>query len=1001
MDEIAARLKIPDFWQQKAVRLLQAGKDVVVHAPTGAGKTYIFELLVESGLKRQAIFTVPTRALANDKLNEWREKGWKVGICTGDITDKPDAAIVVATLETQKGKFLRGQGPGLLVIDEYQMLADARRGINYELAIALAPPGTQLLLLSGSVANPGKLVSWLRQISRDAELVHHDERPVPQDEIDLTALPDRIPPSVRGFWPQMIGRALAVNLGPILLFAPQRREAEALAHRLAAALPIADWLELTPAQRQIAGDDLSKLLRQRIAFHHSGLNYMQRAGLIEPLAKAGQLRVIVATTGLAAGINFSMRSVCVTEREYRHSGRSYQVRADELLQMFGRAGRRGLDDKGFILVAPGKPRLSEARPAHLKRANSIDWPSIIAVMHEAEKTGRPPIAAADELATRLFTEQRLRLGLRRLHETPDNSERNANKHFPQQASTEAMSALLAQERQEKKKPAPSPLASFADLINKLPQAGELSASTPAQGAKATGQTAHARHEKAAHATAHATKRTTSHEKTTAAHVAKHATAHTPAPRRAAQSDAVSAQAGGVGFGFREQAQTIHQMLSSVGEWERLRPRTLSPLGQAMVYLNNIWQPALSVPQTLESIRVGNLCHIHLSDDERRYGRQVALASFPEHTSEKNRDKLLVVRWLLRALKKHQTQMAENFSQHEATADINHKNAAESNQRQSRNQQKKRRRSAISNTGKGNREHRHGQVQFHRFCTLDELESRIIPLLPQLTEGGNPHEIFEHNNTIYARLDYSQAQVMARTDSLRVPLLNPPKRAVAPPAFPSFAEIAGGQKTNSGGPQSTPAQIWHKLGLIDDLCSPTRRGVIFSFFNHGEGLAIAAALEDATYPLEDLLYDIANLRAGHRFEHFDNTSSRLGNYCRLTYQGFTCEGYLDGGVPPGYGHGAAEVLAAVQDSATAAHDYVGEELRHGDIERAALEWRSLLNHIAFAPDYPWARWQDFRDLVRTYVFTRFAVTRLVELPPLTSVQKVRPQNNAHTDPELLF
>ena len=65
-------LVVPDLWQQEAVRALQAGKDVVVHAPTGAGKTYIFELLYPS-LKGQAVFTVPTRALANDKLAEWRD----------------------------------------------------------------------------------------------------------------------------------------------------------------------------------------------------------------------------------------------------------------------------------------------------------------------------------------------------------------------------------------------------------------------------------------------------------------------------------------------------------------------------------------------------------------------------------------------------------------------------------------------------------------------------------------------------------------------------------------------------------------------------------------------------------------------------------------------------------------------------------------------------------------------------------------------------------------
>ena len=66
-------LVIPDLWQQEAVRALQQGKDVVVQAPTGSGKTYIFELLYPS-LKTQAVFTVPTRALANDKLSEWRAR---------------------------------------------------------------------------------------------------------------------------------------------------------------------------------------------------------------------------------------------------------------------------------------------------------------------------------------------------------------------------------------------------------------------------------------------------------------------------------------------------------------------------------------------------------------------------------------------------------------------------------------------------------------------------------------------------------------------------------------------------------------------------------------------------------------------------------------------------------------------------------------------------------------------------------------------------------------
>ncbi len=188
---LEASLRIPDLWQQQAVSALRAGRDVVVHAPTGAGKTYVFELLY-STLKGQAVFTVPTRALANDKFAEWRAAGWDVGICTGDVNERPDARVIVATLETQRGRLLHRRGPRLLVIDEYQMLGDPHRGANYELALALAPPGTQLLLLSGSVGNPSDVAAWLRRLGRDVELVVHHERPVPLEEAVLDALPYQV-----------------------------------------------------------------------------------------------------------------------------------------------------------------------------------------------------------------------------------------------------------------------------------------------------------------------------------------------------------------------------------------------------------------------------------------------------------------------------------------------------------------------------------------------------------------------------------------------------------------------------------------------------------------------------------------------------------------------------------------------------------------------------------------------------------------------------------------
>src|SRR5471032_1931811 len=402
-------LVVPDLWQQEAVHALRAGKDVVVQAPTGSGKTYIFELLYPS-LKGQAVFTVPTRALANDKLAEWRARGWDVGIATGDLALNLDAKVVVATLETQRSRFLRRQGPKLLVVDEYQLIADPVRGVHYELALALAPPDTQLLLLSGSVNNPQDVVEWLRRNGRDAVLVRHEQRPVPQHEVDLRNLPEVGFLQVREFWPRMIAKALHGGLAPILVFAPRRNATEEMAQAIASAVPVRDPLPLSPPQEALAGKRLTKLLRSRVAYHHSGLSYAVRAGLIEPLAKAGQLNVVVATMGLAAGINFSMRSVLVTDTRYLSGTFERQVQPDELLQMFGRAGRRGLDEIGYVLMLPDIPRLGDARARQLKRATQVDWPSLISVMRGAADCGERPFAAAVELSRSLFSTQQVPIG---------------------------------------------------------------------------------------------------------------------------------------------------------------------------------------------------------------------------------------------------------------------------------------------------------------------------------------------------------------------------------------------------------------------------------------------------------------------------------------------------------------------------------------------------------------------------------------------------------------
>ncbi len=432
------QLKLPDPWQHQAVNLLRSGCDVVVSAPTGAGKTYIFELLHQGRhLQGPAIYTVPTRALANDKYAEWKEAKWNVGIATGDIAENVDAPVVVATLETQIERLVRGEGPALLVIDEYQMISDHSRGANYEAAIALAPQDTRLLLLSGSVANPEDVAAWLVSLGRKAEVVMTRERPVPLEEVPMETLPQR-QRQFENYWPRFAAAVMIADLAPLLIFAPRRKEAESIARRLAADLPMGDPLDLTAEQRAVCGKDLATLLEKRVAFHHSGLSYGARAGVIEPLAKAGQLRVIAATMGLAAGINFSVRSVHVAGTTF-HDGKSeHKLAPDELLQMYGRAGRRGLDDKGHVITSRDSPSIFDARPARLHRSTLLAWPIFLRVMKHAALREENPFEAATRFAGRLFAKVPPLLGLEELE---------PNVVHPQHENAKALFGLEATEKQ--------------------------------------------------------------------------------------------------------------------------------------------------------------------------------------------------------------------------------------------------------------------------------------------------------------------------------------------------------------------------------------------------------------------------------------------------------------------------------------------------------------------------------------------------------------------------
>jgi hypothetical protein len=155
------------------------------------------------------------------------------------------------------------------------------------------------------------------------------------------------------------------------------------------------------------------------------------------------------------------------------------------------------------------------------------------------------------------------------------------------------------------------------------------------------------------------------------------------------------------------------------------------------------------------------------------------------------------------------------------------------------------------------------------------------------------------------------------------------------------------------------------------------------------LAIAAALEDETYFLDELVYDLANLDAGFRFCGDDNRwAGRLAIACQRAYGTQSVPGYLENGVPPKYGVGAEVVVASVHRNPLAKHTWVSEWLGPGDVDRIIIEWRSLLRQIAHARDeIDWPRWRALQERARHLLAETHSPT-LTDLPPLEYYQTKR-------------
>jgi hypothetical protein len=273
----------------------------------------------------------------------------------------------------------------------------------------------------------------------------------------------------------------------------------------------------------------------------------------------------------------------------------------------------------------------------------------------------------------------------------------------------------------------------------------------------------------------------------------------------------------------------------------------------------------------------------------------------------------------------------------------------------------------------------------RVVSKPDFEQVIQPKIAELVLPGTPVEYVTRGSTISLRIDYAAIATPAYVDSLGKALIDPPERQNIPDVCRACDQL---DFDRTVAVVNSPAYAWRHLQLVEADGTPTRRGIIFSFFHGGEGLAVAAALEDETYPINDLVYDLANIRAGPRFAVEDAPmGGRLGILCQRLYGRADYPGYLTMGVPVHYGAGASEVVRELVADPRSRHKLTTELLRHGDIERALIEWRSLLRHIVAAPDYPMERWRELKQPAAKLAETTASPT-LIDLPPLLATQQRR-------------
>lgn len=393
-----------DPFQKVSIACLERNESVLVSAHTSAGKTVVAQYAIAMALRdnQRVVYTSPIKALSNQKYRDLQEEFVDVGLITGDTTINPDASCLVMTTEILRSMLYRGSEVlreiGWVIFDEIHYMRDKERGVVWEETIILLPDTIKYVFLSATIPNAKEFAMWIAGLhNQPCHVVYTDFRPVPLQHYIFPAGGDGLylvvdergnfkeesfQKALSGLAPResniahkkkRTGRSDAYkivrvimerNYEPVIVFSFSKRSCENLATIQMEQLDFnskeeADKVEeiFNNAIDTLSEEDkklrqvlnLLPLLKRGIGIHHSGLLPLLKE-VIEILFQLSLIKCLFATETFSIGLNMPAKTVVFTSVR-KFDGADFRwVTSGEYIQMSGRAGRRGLDDRGIVIL---------------------------------------------------------------------------------------------------------------------------------------------------------------------------------------------------------------------------------------------------------------------------------------------------------------------------------------------------------------------------------------------------------------------------------------------------------------------------------------------------------------------------------------------------------------------------------------------------------------------------------------------------------------------------